>query len=65
MANEDPATIHEQVRQNRPFFVVLGLAVVAAIAGFLVVLSLDTEKTDIERNPPPAPPAAVQPAQTG
>lgn len=61
MANEDPAGIPEQVRQNRPFFLVLGLAIVIAISTFLYVLSLNTEREDIERN---APPAATAPAAT-
>ena len=61
MANEDPAGIPEQVRQNRPFFLVLGLAFVVSIGTFLYVLSLDTEKRDIERNDPPA---ATAPAET-
>lgn len=54
MANEDPAGIPEQIRQNRPFFLVLGLAFVIAIGSFLYILSLDTAPEDIERNAPPA-----------
>lgn len=64
MANEDPAGIPEQIRQNRPFFAVLILALLIAIGTFLFVLSRDTETKDIERNviqdpnaPPPAAPA--------
>ena len=33
MANEDPAGIPEQIRQNRPFFLVLGLAVLIILFG--------------------------------
>lgn len=64
MANEDPAEIPEQFRQNRPFFVVLGLAILIAVGAFLYVLSLGTESKDIERNAPPAAtaPAASEPA---
>lgn len=54
MANEDPAGIPEQIRQNRPFFFVLAAAVLIAIGTFLYVLSRDTESSDIERNLPPA-----------
>lgn len=68
MANEDPAGIPEQIRQNRPFFLVLGLAFVIAICAFLYILFLDTGARDIERNPPPAvttpAPDAPAPAQT-
>lgn len=64
MANEDPAGIPEQVRQNRPFFLVLGLAFAVSIGTFLYVLSMDTEDRDIERNEPPAvtAPAEATPA---
>ncbi|CAM3068211.1 hypothetical protein SAMN04488021_10627 [Paracoccus aminovorans] len=62
MANEDPAGIPEQIRQNRPFFLVLGLAFVIAIGTFLYVLFLDTGPKDIERNPPPAIAAPAEPA---
>lgn len=54
MANEDPAEIPEQIRQNRPFFLVLGLAFALSVGTFLVILSLDTDSKDIERNAPPA-----------
>ncbi|MFC3571241.1 hypothetical protein [Paracoccus simplex] len=59
MANEDPAGIPEQIRQNRPFFLVLGLAFVISIGTFLFILFLDTDSKDIERN---APPAVTSPA---
>lgn len=64
MANEDPAGIPEQVRQNRPFFLVLALAFAVAVGAFLYILSMDTESRDIERNEPPAAtaPAAPEPA---
>lgn len=54
MANEDPAGIPEQIRQNRPFFLVLGLAFAIAIGAFLYILFMDTGPRDIERNLPPA-----------
>ncbi|WP_018000223.1 hypothetical protein [Paracoccus sp. N5] len=54
MANEDPAGIPEQIRQNRPFFLVLGLAFVISICAFLYILFMDTSGRDIERNLPPA-----------
>lgn len=53
MANEDPDSIPEQFRQNRPFFVVLALAILIAIGAFLYVLFADTETRDIGRNLPP------------
>lgn len=67
MANEDPDSIPEQVRQNRPFFLVFALAFVIAAGTFMYVLSRDTESRDIERNLPTAPaaaPAAAPPAAT-
>lgn len=68
MANEDPAGIPEQIRQNRPFFAVLILALLIAIGTFLFVLSRDTESTDIERNVihdpnAPATAPAITPAE--
>lgn len=54
MANEDPAGIPEQIRQNRPFFLVLGLAFAIIICAFLYILFIDTSDRDIERNLPPA-----------
>lgn len=65
MANEDPDSIPEQVRQNRPFFAVLALAVLIAIGAFLFILSMDTESTDVGRTAAPAvaPPAAETPAE--
>ena len=65
MANEDPGSIPEQVRQNRPFFLVLGLAIAIAIITFLVVLFMDTGSKDIERNLPPAPATAPQAPSAG
>lgn len=66
MANEDPSGIPEQVRRNRPFFMVVLAALLIAVAAFLYVLSLDTSDRDIERNLPPAeltaPPAPAAPA---
>ncbi|QFG35691.1 hypothetical protein BDE18_2894 [Paracoccus pantotrophus] len=59
MANEDPDGIPEQIRQNRPFFLVLGLAFAIAIGAFLYILFLDTDSRDVTRN---APPAATTPA---
>ena len=38
MANEDPDSIPEQFRQNRPFFMVFALAIVIAGGAFLYVL---------------------------
>ncbi len=49
MANEDPASIPEQVRQNRPFFMVLGLAVLIAVCAFLYVLFSNPEANDVAR----------------
>lgn len=62
MANEDPAGIPEQIRQNRPFFAVLILALLIAIGTFLFVLSRDTESTDIERNVIHDPNASTAPS---
>lgn len=62
MANEDPAGIPEQIRQNRPFFAVLALAFLIAVGTFLYILFLDTDAKDIERNPPPAASAPAVPA---
>ncbi|QRZ13803.1 hypothetical protein JWJ88_03830 [Paracoccus methylovorus] len=62
MANEDPGDIPEQIRQNRPFFLVLGLAFVVSIGAFLYILFLDTESRDIERNAPPAVTAPAAPS---
>ena len=53
MANEDPDSIPEQIRQNRPFFMVLGLAIAIAIGAFLYVLFTDPEAHDVGRNMPP------------
>ena len=53
MANEDPDSIPEQIRQNRPFFKVLGLAIAIAIGAFLYVLFTDPEAHDVGRNMPP------------
>lgn len=50
MANEDPSGIPQQARQHRPVFIGVVLAVLIATAGFFFVLSMGTEKTDIERN---------------
>ncbi|MTH78663.1 hypothetical protein [Paracoccus aestuariivivens] len=61
MANEDPDSIPEQFRQNRPFFMVFALAFVIALGTFLYILSRDTESRDIERNLPPA--AATAPVE--
>lgn len=54
MANEDPDSIPEQFRQNRPFFMVAALAIVIAVGAFLYVLSSDPEANDVGRNMPPA-----------
>ncbi len=62
MANEDPDGILEQIRQNRPFFLVLGLAFVVSIGAFLYILFLDTDSRDVSRNAPPAATAPVVPA---
>ncbi|ABL70013.1 MULTISPECIES: hypothetical protein [Paracoccus] len=61
MANEDPAGIPEQIRQNRPFFLVLGLAFVVSIGAFLYILFLDTDSRDVGRNAPPAVTAPATP----
>ncbi len=53
MANEDPDSIPEQLRQNRPFYMVLGLAIAIAIGAFLYVLFTDPEAHDVGRNMPP------------
>lgn len=62
MANEDPDSIPEQFRQNRPFFMVFALAIVIAVGAFLYVLFSDTEENDVGRN---MPPAAASPAPEG
>ena len=53
MANEEPDSIPEQFRQNRPFFMVFALAIVIAVGAFLYVLFSDTEENDVGRNMPP------------
>lgn len=53
MANEDPDSIPEQFRQNRPFFMVFALAIVIAVGAFLYVLFSDAEEKDVGRNMPP------------
>lgn len=58
MANEDPDSIPEQFRQNRPFFMVAALAIVIAVGAFLYVLFSDPEANDVARNPAPAVSAA-------
>ncbi len=65
MANEDPDSIPEQIRQNRPFFMVLGLAIAIAIGAFLYVLFTDPEAHDVGRNMPPttAAPTTGTPAE--
>ena len=60
MANEDPSGIPEQIRQNRPFFIVLILALLIAVGTFVVILFMDTESTDIERNFSVTPPAPIE-----
>ncbi|WP_374636551.1 hypothetical protein [Paracoccus sp. (in: a-proteobacteria)] len=65
MANEDPDSIPEQFRQNRPFFMVFALAIVIAVCAFLYVLFSDAEESDVGRNMPPeaaAPAPAPAPA---
>ena len=62
MANEDPASIPEQVRQNRPFFMVLGLAVLIAVCAFLYVLFSNPEANDVARQQAPAVAAPAAPA---
>ncbi len=66
MANEDPAGIPEQLRQNRPFMLVLALAVLIAVGTFLFILWQDPNENDLERTDPPAelmtPPASQAPA---
>ena len=66
MANEDPDSIPEQFRQNRPFFMVFALAIVIAVGAFLYVLFSEAEENDVGRNMPPATgtsaPAATAPA---
>ncbi len=62
MANEDPASIPEQVRQNRPFFMVLALAIVIAVCAFLYVLFSDPEAHDVGRVPVPEQTAPAAPA---
>ena len=63
MANEDPSGIPEQIRQNRPFFLVVILAVLIAIGTFVFILFMDTGRTDIGRNPVTHP-RPVDDAQT-
>ncbi|WP_312526019.1 hypothetical protein [Paracoccus sp. (in: a-proteobacteria)] len=68
MANEDPAGIPDQIRQNRPFMLVLALALLIAVGTFLFILWQDPNENDLERTSPPAelvtPPAAEAPAAT-
>ncbi len=64
MANEDPDSIPEQIRQNRPFFMVLGLAIAIAIGAFLYVLFTDPEAHDVGRNMPPTMNAPTTDAPT-
>ena len=54
MANEDPDSIPDQFRHNRPFFLVFALAFVIAAGTFMYILFRDTEAHDIERNLPVA-----------
>ncbi len=53
MANEDPDSIPEQFRHNRPFFMVFALAIVIAVSAFLYVLFSDADEHDVGRTPVP------------